>query len=291
MSASPSVGPVVHTVTSGESTFLTNAFVVECPRGVFVVDTMMIRSEARRVRSLVDSIGKPLCGAIVTHGHPDHYVGAAEIIADSGAPLVATTGVAAAIRRDDEARARRWQSSFEDDWPPERLIPDRVIGSGDSIFLAGARLCAHEFGRGESDCDSVWVLEDSVAFIGDLCFNGVHAFMNDGHSLKWLETLRLLETSYGHLHAYTGHGADGPLGPMCVAQSNYLKTYRAAVMDLCGDDGSFDERAKEVLRERMIEFLGDDRLAAFITAGATAIAAELRNQARHSVTNTTGSLA
>lgn len=266
----------VHTVVSGESTFRTNAFVVEADSGVVVVDAMMVRSEAWRVRALVDGIGKPLCGLIVTHGHPDHYAGAADIVRDSGAPILATPGVAADIARDDDARTARWQPRFGDDWPQVRPSPDRLVPPGETVELAGLAWSVREYGPGESHCDSVWLLGDAAAFIGDICFNGVHAFMNDGHSGVWLQTLARVERELGHVaRAYTGHGEAGELRAMCRAQTAYLHAYRDNVRELARGRPQLDDAAKDILRERMVRFLGNERLAIFISVGADAVAAEL----------------
>ncbi len=272
---------VVHTITSGEATFLTNAFVVESDDAVVVVDAMMVRSEARRVRELVAAIGKPLRGLIITHGHPDHYVGAADIVSDSGAPILATAGVAANIARDDDAKAARWQPRFGADWPDVRPQPDRLVQPGESFELGGMTWTAREYGAGESHCDTVWLLGDDTAFIGDLCFNGVHAFMNDGHSGAWLETLARLDSELGHItRAFTGHGEAGGLSAMCRAQAAYLHAYRDTVAELAQGRAQLDDAAKDILREQMVRFLGNDRLAIFVNAGADAIAVELATQSR-----------
>jgi glyoxylase-like metal-dependent hydrolase (beta-lactamase superfamily II) len=271
---------VVHTVTSGEASFLTNAFVVESATGVVVVDAMMVRSEARRVRDVVDRIGKPLAALIITHGHPDHYVGAAEIVGDDDVPIIATAGVAATIARDDAAKSARWQPHFAGDWPTVRPRPDRMVAGGEAIELAGLRWSVREYGAGESHCDSVWVVEGAAAFIGDLCFNRVHAFVNDGHSGAWLATLDVVEADLADVAmAYTGHGQAGDPTTLCRAQAAYLQAYRAAVRELALGSPRLDDAAKAALRDRMIQFLGGDLLAAFITAGADSVAAELAAEA------------
>lgn len=57
-----------------------NSYLVESAESVMIIDGMLTRSDARAVRARLEEIKKPLRGLIVTHAHPDHYAGAAEIL-------------------------------------------------------------------------------------------------------------------------------------------------------------------------------------------------------------------
>jgi glyoxylase-like metal-dependent hydrolase (beta-lactamase superfamily II) len=45
-----------------------------------------------------------LAGLAITHPHPDHYAGLAQILGDREVPIVATREVDAVIRRDDATK-------------------------------------------------------------------------------------------------------------------------------------------------------------------------------------------
>jgi glyoxylase-like metal-dependent hydrolase (beta-lactamase superfamily II) len=83
-----------------------NAYVLQGPDGSVVVDATLTVSDARALRAHVDSLAVPLHGVVLTHAHPDHYGGLAELVRDLDVPVFATRGVSEAIVRDDPSRRR-----------------------------------------------------------------------------------------------------------------------------------------------------------------------------------------
>src|SRR5690242_16551886 len=112
-----------------------NAYVVEGEEGVVVVDGMLTLSDARAVRRRIDDLGKPILGAIVTHAHPDHYAGLAEILRDVDAPIVATAAVRAAIERDDAMKDAIVGPMMGAEWPPKRVFPSRDAAPGATVHF------------------------------------------------------------------------------------------------------------------------------------------------------------
>ncbi len=78
-----------------------NSYVVDGPRGLVVVDGQLTVTDARAVRRRIDELGRPVAGMVLTHGHPDHYAGAAIILDGLDVPILATAGVADVVSRDD----------------------------------------------------------------------------------------------------------------------------------------------------------------------------------------------
>ncbi|AGC43735.1 putative hydrolase [Myxococcus stipitatus DSM 14675] len=275
----------VHVVNSGCEGLFTNAFAVETARSVVAIDAMMRVSDARALRAKIDSIGKPLVALLITHGHPDHYNGGFEVTAGLDVPMVATRGVDQVIHRIDDAKEKQWKPVFGEDWPAKRRFPNRIVKEGETLTFDGVPFTVGEVGEGESHWDSYWVVgaTSPVAFVGDILFNGVHSFMNDGHSALWLKNLDLLEKKLSACKTlYSGHGEAAATREGLETQRRYLHAYRDAVRKLAKGRPTLDDAAKAELVRLMKAHLATDYLEAFITAGANAVAAELAKAAEAS---------
>ena len=269
----------VHEVRSGPETFLTNAFLIETSRSLVAVDAMMTVSDARMLRRCADRIGKPLEAVLITHGHPDHYNGAGTLLQGvPGVPVIATEGVDRAMRRIDDAKEIQWKPVFGEDWPKNRVFPDRFVRDRETVLLGGVPFTVREMGPGESHWDLCWIVGSSfrVAFAGDMVFGGVHSFMNDGHTAQWLNSLdRLEEELSGTEILYTGHGNSGSPTGLIDGQRRYLRHYRETVRRLARGSGTLDADAKKELVRAMKTVLPTGDLEIFIAAGADIVAAEL----------------
>ena len=96
--------------------------------------------------------------------------------------------------------------------------------------LGDLRFTAWDFGPCESESETVWLLGGGdTAFVGDLAFNGTHAYLADGHTDAWLRAIdRAEDTLAGVRTLYVGHGA--PTMPAVLAdQRRYLLMVREAI--------------------------------------------------------------
>lgn len=212
----------------GGTSMNVNSFLVESDDSLIVVDGMLTLQDARAVRRHIDERKKPLRGLIVTHAHPDHYAGAAEILrGQPDVPILATEPVARAIERDDAEKDRIIAPMMGDDWPRERRFPDRIVS--DRVELGDLVFSVRELGPGESPADSLWSLNERTLFVGDLVYNGMHAYLADGFYREWLATLDKLEQELDEAATlYVGHGE--PTGKAAIAaQKEYISRFVDAV--------------------------------------------------------------
>jgi glyoxylase-like metal-dependent hydrolase (beta-lactamase superfamily II) len=271
----------VHTYSAGEEGLLVNSYLVETDRGVVAVDGTLTASDSRALRSRIDSLGKPLLGVLVTHAHPDHVAGIANLLGDSGASVVALESVRDLMRATEEAKRAQWSPVYGDEWIPRWVYPDRLVENGEAVTFDGVSFRVYEVGPG-GDCDanSVWVLEDepAAAFVGDLVFNGTHSYIADGRVLRWLANIeRFRALLEGVTTLYPGHGRAGGV-KLLDAQKDYLLAYCAALLEVAGDSAAADERAKEELAGKMRRILPGAPLEFMIGLSADAVAAELNGK-------------
>ena len=206
-----------------------NSFVVHGPGGIVVIDAMLTISDARLVRHVISDSGQPLAGVVITHPHPDHYAGAAEIVGDDDVPIVATRAVDHVIRRDDDLKNTIVGPMMGNEWPTRRPFPNQTVAPDASVQLGGIEFAVIELGPGESEVDTIWRLDETVLFAGDVVYSGMHAYLADGHWREWLDLLSELETRLPNdaiLHI--GHGEPGTKA-LIANQRRYIDTFISAI--------------------------------------------------------------
>lgn len=204
-----------------------NSYVVSTAEGSILVDGMLTVTDARSVRAHLDALRGPLLGALVTHAHPDHYAGLAHLLAGLEIPIYATPEVRRVIARDDALKDTIVRPMMNDQWPNERIFPNRDAGG--EVRLGDTTLRVEAIGPGESPADSLWWLDQRRVFVGDLVYNGMHAYLADGSFRAWLDQLSSLEVRLpDDAVLYVGHGE--PRGKAAIAaQRRYIEAFVASV--------------------------------------------------------------
>jgi glyoxylase-like metal-dependent hydrolase (beta-lactamase superfamily II) len=150
--------PLVH--RHGATTLGTpvNAYIIESPTDLVLVDSTLFVSDGRALRERLDALGKPLAAVVVTHAHPDHYGALVEVLRGrEGTPVLATQGVRDAIVRDDATKEQILRPMFGDEWPQQRMFPNRAVSDGETLEFGGASFTVIDLGPSESPHDSIWL--------------------------------------------------------------------------------------------------------------------------------------
>ena len=186
-------------------------------------------AQVEAVAARIDDVAAPLAGVVITHPHPDHYAGLASIVGDDDVPIVATSAVDAVIRRDDTLKDGVVGPMLGPEWPSDRRFPNRVVSDGDRIELGGVTLVVDELGPGESHADTMWWLDDTTVFAGDVVYHDMHAYLADGHSVEWLTVLDHLEQRLPHdVTLLVGHGPPAARADL-ARQRRYIEAFVDAV--------------------------------------------------------------
>jgi glyoxylase-like metal-dependent hydrolase (beta-lactamase superfamily II) len=251
-----------------------NAYLVEGESHLVAIDGTLTVSGGRAVRERIEAIGKPLAALLVTHAHPDHYGGAVEVVGPSAAPILATAGVDAAIRRDDETKEALLRPMFGDEWPRERRFPTQLVESGEELAFGEIELAVRDLGPGESPHDSLWLLgeERTTVFCGDQGYNRMHCYLADGHWESWLANLdRLANDLPAGVELLPGHGEQA--GPELIDwQRGYIERFIEALRAADWDD---HERGTQAVIEAMGSYLQSDDLRFLMELSIEPVAVQL----------------
>jgi glyoxylase-like metal-dependent hydrolase (beta-lactamase superfamily II) len=272
--------PRVHRFADETRVFV-NAYLVETEKGIVAIDATLTVSDGKALRANLEFLRKPLLAVLLTHDHPDHCNGLAELIGTDGVPVISTIGVDKAMKARytpaGEEQGRAW---LGEEWPKKRIFPSKTLKDGEFVTFGGVTFTVRDLGPGESPSDSYWLVEgeEKIAFIGDVVMNRVHAYLADGHSTQWLKNIDRLKTELKDVRMiYPGHGDPGSL-EILDWQKSYLEMYREAVKSLANGQPKLTDDAKQKLVTKMEEFLPNKKGESFIVEGADAVAAELAGE-------------
>jgi len=264
--------PLIHRFGATGGGTPVNAYILEGASGVVVVDATLLVPDARALRARVDGLGKPLLGVVVTHAHPDHYGGLAELTRGLDVPVFATAGVAAVIERDDAVKEEILRPMFGDEWASERRFPDTTVSDGETLRIDGIALTVTDLGPGESPHDSIWSLDDRTVFSADVAYDRRHGYLADGFHAQWLANIARLRSELpAGATLHPGHGE--PCGLEVLDwQEGYINTVLDAVREA---DWARPEEAQRDAMERIRAYLPSGELQFLVELSLQPLAQQL----------------
>ena len=203
-----------------------NSYLFSNGQSMMVMDVLRNSKEAGELAQYIKSKGLPLTHILITHGHPDHYIGmdCLKSAFPEAKIVVASAGV-----KQDIIGFSTWMESIG--WldgepnlkPKSEKNPTGFdyenqieVLDGDSFTLEGGGTLAlqHNYNPAEAEHLTTVYSEDlNALFTSDFCYNGVHMWLGTGvdaaHIANWKAQLETFKAQYQDTNVviYPGHGA------------------------------------------------------------------------------------
>ena len=202
-----------------------------------LIDAQLTRGDAAGVVALIRQADVERLTVFITHGHADHYLGLADILAAfPDARVFSTAATATEIAKHGPRERDRWKRSLGDDIADHVIVPE--VFRGRQIDVGRETFRVFEM-RDDSESvlpSVVYSRDRGWLFSGDLVYSGIHLGLVENRPRKWRTTLDRLEELGQITTVYPGHGESGP--PELIERN---RTYLTRYMEFMRISKSADE--------------------------------------------------
>jgi len=176
----------------------TAATLIYGERDAVLVDPLMTADEGEDLAGWIVASGKNLTTIFVTHGHGDHFFGAAPVLERfPDAKMVATPAVVQGMKKQLSPAWLDgfWRARFPGQLPDQLFVAEPL--EGDTIVLEGQALVAVDLGHTDTDGSAaVHIPSIGLVVAGDTVYDDVHLYLAESGAVgieSWLAALDVIE--------------------------------------------------------------------------------------------------
>jgi glyoxylase-like metal-dependent hydrolase (beta-lactamase superfamily II) len=173
-----------------------SATLIQGNREAVLVDTLLTVAQATALADWVEAHGKDVRAIYATHGHGDHFFGAATLLERfSSARFVATADVITVMQKQaaPEVLEMFWKTRFPGQIADRIVIADEL--KGNSFELEGQELVAVPLGHTDTEKTTcLHVPSIGLVVAGDAAYNGVHQHLGECDANARREWIAALDT-------------------------------------------------------------------------------------------------
>lgn len=180
----------VHSYLAPQQVFANNTHIIETTNQLVLIDTQFILPMAKDYRAYADSLGKPIERLVVTHEHPDHFLGSE---AFSDIDIYSLASVAAKIKAHGQTEIDEKKAQFGDAIASTFVVPTALKPG--SVEIDGVTFLFESVMNAEAEEQMVTKLPDfGVVSVGDIVYSGIHMILA-GQPPSWIVALNDLKAS------------------------------------------------------------------------------------------------
>ena len=262
-----------------------NAYVVSDGQGTVIIDATRNSTDGRAVAALAKQHGDLPVTLLITHGHPDHFLGIGALKAEL--PRLRVVVARPEIEEDIIGMAT-WMAGqgwlekepamkprtadnpggFDYAGTIDVLTEPRLVLPGGAVLELTSDYAPTE----AAHMTTIYSRDLNALFTGDLAYHDVHAWLGVGVTVDaattWQRTLDQLAATWGAQRPtiYPGHGTPTDLGVLAAT-----KTYIGDLLEVARTSPS-DDAAKAAMIERYPEHKNRDFLLMMSIANQRALA-------------------
>ena len=227
--------------TSSEPGAWSNSYLISGESEAILFDVFMLHSDATQIADRITKSGKTLKTVMISHAHPDHFMGL-DVITEHfpHAQVVSTQNVVADITSDGPWIFSMLQGKLGPEGPTRLVIPE--VLAEPVLNIECMQLEVVEFGEGESKhIAAVHIPSLKALLSADLVYNDAHLYLQERHLESWLTRLDELEVFAKDkiLTIYPGHGSGAGL-ELIAHTREYLHDFVEAIKS--GDAKTTEQR-------------------------------------------------
>lgn len=192
----------VHSYLSPQQVFANNTHIIETANQLVLIDTQFILPMAKDYRAYADSLNKPIERLVITHEHPDHFLGSE---AFNDIDVYSLQSVADKIKAHGQTEIDEKKAQFGDAIASTFVVPTALEPG--SVKIDGVTFLFESVANAEAEEQMVTKLPDyGVVSVGDIVYSGVHMILA-GQPPSWIAALKDLQAdSEEYPIVLSGHG-------------------------------------------------------------------------------------